>query len=233
MALYHVRMCDVPEGDRPRERLREYGPESLTDAELLAILLRVGSTGMNVIELARQLLHEFGGWRGLQRADFADVVGERGMGEAKAAQVKAALEVGRRLALLSPGTRMRISAPRDIVALMQVEMAHFDQEYLRVVCLDTKHYLQKITTVYKGSLNMSLVRVGEVFKEALRQNSASIIVVHNHPSGDPTPSTDDIVLTEQLVHAGRLLDVNVLDHMVIGHGRYASLREKGLGGFED
>ncbi len=233
MTLYHVRMRDVPEGDRPRERLREYGPESLSDTELLAILLRVGSSKLNVIELARQLLNEFGGWRGLQRADFADLVGEHSMGEAKTAQVKAALEIGRRLALLSPDERMRVSAPRDIAALMQVEMAHLDQEILRVVCLDTKHYLQKITTVYQGSLNMSLVRVGEIFKEAIRQNSASIIVVHNHPSGDPSPSTEDIAMTEQLVHAGRLLDVTVLDHMVIGHGRYTSLREKGLGGFED
>lgn len=232
MAEYHLRICEFPDNERPRERLRDYGPEALSDAELLAILLRVGVTGMNVVQLAQQLLVEHGGWRGLQRCSFQEMQGRRGMGEAKTAQLKAALEIGRRLAMLSFDERVQIRTPDDVAKLMQIEMGHLDQEHLRAICLDMKSRIQKIQTVYVGSLNTSHVRVGEIFKEAIRMNSASIIVVHNHPSGDPTPSSDDVQVTHHIVEAGRLLDIQVLDHLVIGQGRYVSLRERGLGGFD-
>ncbi len=230
-ASYHLRICEMPDHERPRERLRDYGPEALADAELLAILLRTGVSGLNVIQLAQHLLLEHGGWRGLQQASFHSLRDQHGMGEAKAAQLKAALEIGRRLAMLSFTERVQIRSPADVAQLMQVEMSHLDQEHLKVVCVDTKNRVLKIQTVYVGTLNAAGLRVGEVFKEALKLNSAAIIVVHNHPSGDPTPSSEDVQVTRHIVAAGRLLDIDVLDHLVIGHGRYVSLRERGLGGF--
>lgn len=229
IAEYRLRIRELPDTDRPRERLRDQGAAALSDAELLAILLRVGIEGMNAIQLAQQLLIEHQGWAGLQRAGFEQLAARRGMGEAKAAQLKATLEIGRRLLLTASESRPQIRSPTDAAQLMLIEMAHLDQEHLRTLCLDTKNRVQKVQTIYVGSLNSSIVRVGEVFKEALRINSAAIIVVHNHPSGDPTPSPEDVLVTRQIVEAGKLLDVEVLDHLVIGHGRFVSMRERGLG----
>jgi DNA repair protein RadC len=229
IAHYHVRIKELPVSEQPRERLRDYGPNALSDAELLAILLRVGVSGINVVQLAQKLLIEHGGWVGLQRLSFEELTKIHGMGEAKAAQVKAALEIGRRLLLAQPEQRPQITSPADVANLLMVEMAHLEQEHLRVVLLNTKNYVLKIETVYIGSINSSAVRIGEVFKTALKQNSAAIIVVHNHPSGDPTPSPEDVAVTRQLVEAGKLLDVDVLDHLVIGQGRWVSLRERRLG----
>lgn len=231
MTEYRLRIREFAEGDRPRERLRDHGPEALSDAELLAILLRVGVVGMNVVQLAQLLLHEYGGLRGIQRVSFQELQGRHGMGEAKTAQLKAALEIGRRMALLGVDERFQVKSPGDVAKLMQIEMAHLDQEHLRAICLDMKNRIQKIHTIYIGTVNSSQVRIGEVFKEGLKLNSVAIIVVHNHPSGDPTPSPDDVQVTREMVEAGRLLDVEVLDHLIIGHGRYVSLRERGLGGF--
>jgi len=229
MATTQACIKELPTGDQPRERLRNQGSAALADAELLAILLRVGVEGTNVVQLAQQLLIEYGGWPGLQRASFEDLQRRHGMGTAKTAQVKAALEIGRRLALSESSERFQIRSPADVARLMQIEMSHLDQEHLRVICVDTKNRILKTQTLYIGSLNSSLVRIGEIFKEAIRLNAAAIIVVHNHPSGDPTPSADDVLVTRQIVEAGRLLDIEVLDHLVIGHGRYVSMRERGLG----
>lgn len=229
MAEYHLRIKELLPSEQPRERLRDHGPAALSDAELLAILLRVGVAGTNVVQLAQQLLVERGGWPGLLRADYADLCRKHGVGEAKAATLKAALEIGRRLLLTEHEQRFKITSPADAASLLMLEMSHLDQEHLRTVLLDTKNQVQTICTVYIGSLNASLVRVGEVFKEALKRNSAALIVVHNHPSGDPTPSPEDVLVTRQIVQAGALLDVDVLDHLVIGQGRYVSLRERGLG----
>jgi DNA repair protein RadC len=229
LAEYRLRIRELPDSDRPRERLRDQGPAALSDAELLAILLRVGVEGINVVQLAQQLLVDHHGWSGLQRAGFEQLTALHGMGDAKTAQLKAALEIGRRLLLTSQESRPQIRSPTDAAQLMLIEMSHLDQEHLRVLCLDTKNRVQKIQTVYVGSLNSSIVRVGEVFKEALRLNSAALIVVHNHPSGDPTPSPEDVLVTRQIVEAGQLLEIEVLDHLVIGHGRFVSMRERGLG----
>ncbi len=228
-AEYRLRIRELPDTERPRERLRDQGAAALSDAELLAILLRVGVEGLNAVQLAQKLLLEHHGWAGLQRASFEEIAAHHGMGEAKAAQLKAALEIGRRLLLTSQESRPQIRSPTDAAQLMLVEMSHLDQEHLRVLCLDTKNRVQKVHTVYVGSLNSSIVRVGEVFKEALRINSAALIVVHNHPSGDPTPSPEDVLVTRQIVEAGKLLDVEVLDHLVIGQGRFVSMRERNLG----
>lgn len=228
MAEYHLRIKEMPTGEQPRERLRDYGPAALSDAELLAILLRVGVTGINVLQLSQQLLVQRGGWAGLMRTDYADLCKHHGLGEAKAATLKAALEIGRRLLLTSQEERFQIRSPADAANLLMVEMGHLDQEHLRTVLLDTKNRVQVISTVYIGSLNSALIRVGEVFKDAVRRNSAALIVVHNHPSGDPTPSSEDVLVTRQLIEAGKLLDIDVLDHLVIGQGRFVSMRERGL-----
>jgi DNA repair protein RadC len=221
---------ELPEHDRPRSRIQHAGGAALSDAELLAILLRdSGVEGMNAIELAQQLLVDHRGWAGLQRANFADLAVQRGMGQAKVAQIKAALEIGRRLLLTSDEQRLQIRSPADAEQLMLVEMGQLDQEHLRTICLDTKNRVQKIHTVYIGSLNSSLVRIGDLYKEAIRLNSAAVILVHNHPSGDPTPSPEDVLVTRQAVDAGKLLDIDCLDHLVIGQGRYVSMRERGLG----
>jgi DNA repair protein RadC len=229
MAEYHLRIKELPPSEQPRERLRDYGPAALSDAELLAILLRVGVAGTNVVQLAQQLLVEHGGWSGLLRIDYMDLCRCHGIGEAKAAALKAALEIGRRLLLTEHEQRFQIKSPTDAAALLMLEMSHLDQEHLRTVLLDTKNRVQSISTVYIGSLNASLIRVGEIFKAALKWNSAALIVVHNHPSGDPTPSPEDVLVTREIVSAGKLLDIDVLDHLVIGQGRFVSMRERGLG----
>jgi DNA repair protein RadC len=229
LAPYHIRMKELPASEQPRERLRDHGPHALSDAEILAILLRTGVTGINVVELARKLLIEHGGWAGLQRLSFEEITKMHGLGEAKAAQIKAALEIGRRLLLAQPEQRPQIASPSDVANLLMVEMSHLEQEHLRVVLLNTKNHVLKIPTVYIGSISSSAVRIGEVFKEALKLNAAHLIVVHNHPSGDPTPSPEDIAVTRHLIEAGTLLDVEVLDHLVIGQGRWVSLRERRLG----
>ena len=211
MENYFISVKNMPSGEQPRERLREYGSQALSDAELLAILLRVGVQGMNVIQLAQMLLREHGGWRGLQQIAFADLCKIHGMGEAKAAHIKAAIEIGRRLLLAAPEERLQITSPADVAGLLQLEMSHLDKEHLRTVILNTKNHVLKIETVTVGSLNSAGVRIAEVFREPIKLNAASIIVVHNHPSGDPTPSPDDVLITKQIIQAGQLLDIDVLD----------------------
>lgn len=223
------RITDLPESERPRERLRRLGPQALNTAELLAILLRVGVPGENAVQVGQRLLQKFGGLRGIQQASLAEVQGEHGLGEAKAAAIKAAIELGRRLMLEAPEERPVVNSPADAAALVQYEMAALEQEHLRVMLLNTRNQVLDIVELYHGSLNSSMVRIGEVFKPAVRQNAASVIVVHNHPSGDPTPSSDDAAVTRVIVEAGKLMDIEVLDHLVIGQGRFVSMKERGLG----
>ncbi len=222
---------DLDPSERPRERLLERGAEALSTTELLAILLRTGVAGLMVTDLARGLLQDYAGLAGLAAASPQEIALRHGLGPAKAAQLKAALEIGRRLMREELAERPKVSTPDDIAQLVQAEMAVLEQEHLRVVLLDTKNRVIAIRTLYVGSLNQSTVRVAEVFKAAIRENCASIAVVHNHPSGDPTPSPEDVRVTQDLVDAGRLLDVEVLDHVIIGRGRpaWVSLRQRGLG----
>jgi DNA repair protein RadC len=227
---YRATIREMPFGERPRERLRDAGPDSLSNGELLAILLRTGSARENVLQQAGRLLTTWGGLTGLARAGFAELCAEHGMGEAKACQVKAALELGRRLSVsLSAEERPQVSSPEQVAALVQTEMGLLSQESLRVILLNTKNHVVAIREVYKGSVNSAQVRVGEVFREAIRENCLSIIVAHNHPSGDPTPSPDDIAVTRDMIQAGNLLDIEVLDHIVIGGGRWISMKQKRLG----
>ncbi len=223
------RITDLEETERPRERLARIGPQVLSNAELIAILLRVGLPGENAVQVGHRLLKEFGGLPGLHRAAFAELCNQKGIGIAKAAQIKAAIELGCRLATAIPEERPAIHSPQDAADLLRYEMSALEQEELRVILLDTRNRVLSIVPVYRGSVNNSQVRVGELFKEAIRANATAIIVVHNHPSGDPTPSPEDVAVTRSIVQAGKLLDLNVLDHIVLGGGRYVSLKERGLG----
>ena len=223
------RITDLAANERPRERLAKQGAQALATAELLAILLRVGVTGENAIQMGQRLLSEFDGLTGLHRAPFEELCCQHGIGEAKAAQIKAAIELGRRMAVESPEERATINSPGDAAALVSYEMSALEQEHLRVILLDTRNHVLDVVEVYKGSINSSQVHVGELFKAAIRRNASALIVVHNHPSGDPTPSPDDVAVTRAILQAGKLLDVDVLDHMVIGQGSWVSMKERGLG----
>jgi DNA repair protein RadC len=225
----YLTIKELPPDGRPREKLKALGTGSLSDAELLAIILRVGTQGESVIDLSNRLLVTYGGLAGLSRVPFSELCAVHGLGEAKACQLKSALEMGRRLLLAQPEERLQVRSPADLAPILLLEMAPLDQETLRVVLLNTKNQVLKFCDVYHGSLNSSLVRIAEVFKEAVRVNAAAIIVAHNHPSGDPTPSPEDARVTEQIVAAGKLLEIEVLDHLVIGERTFVSLREKRLG----
>ncbi len=225
------RITDLAADDRPRERLEKLGAQALTNAELIAILLRVGVPGENAVQVGQRLLKKFGGISGLHRAPFEELLNEHGIGSAKAAQIKAAIELGRRLALEAPEERPAINSPADAAALVAYEMSALEQEHLRVFLLDTRNHLLDIVEVYKGSVNSAQIHIGEVFKAAIRRGAAAILVVHNHPSGDPTPSPDDVAVTRAIIQAGKLLNVEVLDHIVIGQGRWVSLKERGLASF--
>jgi DNA repair protein RadC len=226
---YHPTIMELPSNERPRERLLHYGANALSNAELLAIILRVGTLDANAVQVGQQLLAEFGGLGGLVRASNEQLETTKGVGPAKVAQLKAAMELGKRLLIESPDERPQIRSPADAANLVMSDMSYLEQEKLKVMLLDTKNRVLDTTEVYAGSLNTSLIRVGEIFKEAIRANCASIIVVHNHPSGDPTPSPEDVAVTKQMVEAGKLLDIEVLDHLIIGQLRFVSLKERGLG----
>ena len=222
------RISDMPADDKPRERLALQGPASLSNSELIAILLRVGVRGESAIQVGARLLNKYKGLRGLYRAPFNELQDEHGLGLAKTAQLKAAIELGRRLTIESPDDRVAISSPKDAADIVQYEMSILDQEQFRVMLLDRRNKVMEVNTLYVGSVSSSQIRIGEVFKEAVRKNSSSIIIVHNHPTGDPTPSPDDISVTRAIIQAGKILDIEVLDHLIIGAGKFTSMKEKGL-----
>ena len=229
-APYQPKLRDMPQGERPRERLRDFGPRYLSNAELIAILLRTGMKGENVLAMSTRLLSRFNGLDGLGRRSFAELCAERGLSEAKACQLMAALELGRRFISLAPEDRAVINSPQDAANLLQAEMAQLEQEHLKVLLLNTKNQVLSVQEIYVGNVNSSVARPAEIFRPAVRDNAPSIIVVHNHPSGDPTPSPEDVNITRELVAAGKLLSIDLLDHIVIGSGgRYVSLNERRLG----
>ncbi len=221
---------EMPTEERPRERLAHYGPRHLSNTELIAILLRTGSAGENVISQSNRLLSRFNGLRGLGKASFAELCAEKGLSEAKTCQILAALELGRRFVSLAPEERAVINCPEDVVNLLSAEMSGFEQEHLRVLLLNTRNEVMAVEEIYIGNVNSSVVRPAEVFRPGIRANATSIIVVHNHPSGDPTPSGADSAITRDLADAGKLLGMELLDHLVIGGGqRYVSMKEARLG----
>ena len=223
---YHATVHDLPTEERPRERLRNYGAQALSNAELLAIILRTGTMRDNVLELAGKLLAKYGGLGGLMRAEFGEFCGEYGLGEAKAAQLKAALEIGRRLGMMQADEKYQIKSPADAANLVMVEMTYLDHEQMRILILDTKNQVVENISRYQGTVNSSVLRAAEIFRPAITRNCPGVIICHNHPSGDPTPSPEDIAVTEQLVQAGRVLDIELVDHLVIGNHRFVSLKER-------
>ena len=217
---------ELPNAEKPVNRLIHYGAGALATDELLACVF--GQNGHGYAD-AQHLLSAFDGLPGLAQATIIELQTHPGIGPARAAQVKAALELGRRLLVAAPHERPLVRQPADAANLLMAEMSLLSQEHLRIVLLDTRNRVIAIPTVYIGSLNAASVRVGEVFREAIRANVAAIIIVHNHPSGDPTPSPEDVQVTRQIVEAGSLLNIDVLDHLVIGRQRFVSMKERGLG----
>ena len=226
---YATMIRDLPQGERPRERLRDLGPSYLSNADLIAILLRTGLEGESVLNLSLRLLSTFDGLAGLARVSYTELCSLKGISDAKACQLLAAFELGRRLVSLHPEDRVVIRSPQDVFNLLGAEMGLLDQEHLRVILLNTKNEVLGIQEVYKGNVNSSMIRVAEVLRPAIRENCPSIIIVHNHPSGDPTPSPEDILVTRQIRTSGELMDIELLDHVIVGNQRSASLKEMGLG----
>lgn len=223
-----VRISDFSEGERPRERLIKYGGEALSNAELLAILLRTGTKNENIIELCNRILGYCGNLNGLLNITFDELQSINGIKSAKAAQILAIAELSKRFRSYRSGDDIKITSPSDIVQYVMEEMKNLKQEILKVIMLSTKNIVVYEKNVFKGSLNSSIVHPREIYSEALKKNSASIIICHNHPSGDPTPSNEDLNITYRLKECGKILGVELLDHIIIGNGIYTSLKEKGV-----
>jgi len=219
---------EVPSDERPRERLALRGAGGLSSAELIGLLWGSGTRGRSAVDLAAEALARHDGLTGLARATDAELERLPGVGAAKAAQLTAAFELGRRLLADWPAARWTIRSPRDVADRLILQMGRLEREELRIVLLNTKNVVLRAVTVYQGNVSSSLVRVGELFRDAVRLNATGLILVHNHPSGDPTPSPDDLHLTAEALAAGRLLDIDVLDHLVIGHDAWVSMRDRGV-----
>ncbi|WP_114319289.1 RadC family protein [Desulfotruncus arcticus] len=213
---------------RPRERLLKEGPQLLSDIELLAIMLRTGSTGLSAVELATVLLGRFGGLKQLLDVSTEELSEFKGMGPAKVAQIRAALELGRRVAMATAWDRPTIKSPENAAALVMEEMRHLDREHFWALLLNTKNQVLSREIVSIGTLNSSAIHPRELYKAAIRRSAAGVILVHNHPSGDPTPSQQDIDVTKRLIEAGNIIGINVLDHLVIGDNKFVSFKARGL-----
>lgn len=216
----------LPPDIRPRERLGAQGPQVLSDAELVGVVLG-GRDGDLPLRLGQSVLVEFEGLGGLVGASIEEIAGVDGIGKAKAARVVASVEIGRRLAVLPPSARPRIAGPEDVLAVA-ADMRHLDREHFRALVLNTKHQLMRSIDVSIGSLTTSIVHPRELFRTVIRHNGAALVAVHNHPSGDVTPSTADIELTRRLAKAGELLGIELLDHVILGDGHFLSLKQQHL-----
>jgi len=221
------RIRDIVKDDQPRERLLIEGVSSLSNTELLAVLLRTGTKEESVLALAGRILHHFDGLRMLKDATVEELTNINGIGIAKAAQLIAAFELGRRMVRIEYKERYSIRSPEDCANYMMEEMRFLQQEHFVCLYLNTKNQVMHRQTVFIGSLNASIVHPREVFREAFRRSAASIICLHNHPSGDPAPSREDIEVTKRLAECGKIMGVDLLDHIIIGEHRFVSLKEKG------
>lgn len=228
-AEYHTIIKEMPEAERPRERLMYHGAEVLSNAELLAITLRVGSQNENAVSLAQRLLSRFEGLDGLAHASVAELCEVPGIGPAKATQLKAALELGKRMASYGEAMRLHIGCPDDAAPRFIAAIGGALQEHFCVLHLDNKNTVIRMPMVYLGNATSAVLRLSEIFREAVRDGAVKIIVAHNHPSGDLTPSPDDVSATRAIVSAGKLLDIEVLDHLIIGARGHLSLKARGLG----
>ena len=219
---------DLPAAERPRERLAVRGPGGLSAAELIAVVIGTGGGGRSAVGLAEEALARHASVAALARAGVAELAAIPGIGPAKAGRLAAAFELGRRSVADWPVGRWTIRTPRDVADRLQHEMGRLEREELRVLSLNAKNVVQRVSPVYVGNVSSSLVRVGELFRDAIRLDASGVVLVHNHPSGDPTPSPEDLHLTAEAIAAGRLLDLDVLDHVVIGHDAWVSLRDRGV-----
>lgn len=219
---------DLPQDERPRERLERHGAGSLSVTDLIAIILRTGNARTSAIQLAHQLFTRFGSLKNLAAASVAELSAINGIGLAKACQLKAAFELGRRLAASIDAPRPTITNPEDASTLVKEEMRLFREEHFYVLFLDTRNGVIAQEDITKGTLNASIVHPREVFNPAISRRAAAVIVVHNHPSGDPAPSKEDLALTARLKQAGDIIGIPLLDHLVIGDNRFVSLKERGL-----
>lgn len=227
---YLTAVREIPEEERPRERLARVGPEALSDGELLAILFRTGTRSMGAVALGNHMVAEFGGLRRLAHASLEELQQVKGLGRVKAVEIKAALELGKRLAAYRHPGRTRIRGAQDVAAMLMLELKDYEDERFKCLLLNTKNEVLKAVDVSRGGLDGTLAVPRDVFRMAVREAANAVIVCHNHPSGDPEPSRDDIALTKRLVEAGTVLGIRVLDHIVFGDGRVVSLAERGLMG---
>ncbi|MFA5880703.1 MAG: DNA repair protein RadC [Eubacteriales bacterium] len=225
---YRIRIKELPEDLRPRERLIRQGPEVLTVVELLAVLLRTGTSSMSALDLAALLLAKSGGLLGVTESSVEELCSIKGLGPAKAAQLKAAIELGRRLSAEVSGPRQLIRTPVDVHNLLKERMRYCDREHFLAVFLNTKHHVITVETISVGSLNSSLVHPRELFKNSIKRSAAALILVHNHPSGDPAPSIEDIEITRRLVEVGNIIGIQVLDHIIIGENGFVSMKDQGV-----
>lgn len=229
---YRLRMKDIPASERPYEKLEKYGAEHLSNAELLAVIIRTGSAEETSVSLAQRLLsicEGNGGIAYLHDLSVEELRKIKGIGRVKAVQIKAVMELSKRIsASIKNNNKVTIKSPADVGMLLMEEMRHLKKEVFKVILLNTKNHVIKYLNVSVGSLNASIVHPREVFSEAVRAGCSGMLLVHNHPSGDPEPSREDIETTHRLVNAGSILGIKVLDHIIIGDGRYISLREQGL-----
>ena len=225
---YTITIKEMPSDERPRERLEKYGASALSTAELLAIHFRTGTKERSAVGLGELLLSEFGGIKGVANASIVELIRVKGIGKVKAIEIAASVELGRRLAAHISVDRPFIKGPRDVEYLLMPEMRDQTKEIFKTLSLDSKNRLLKAETISVGTLSSSLAHPREVFRSAILANAASVIIVHNHPSGDPTPSQEDISVTKRLCEAGKLIGIEVLDHVILGDNRSVSLHEAGI-----
>ncbi len=220
---------DLPISERPRERLQKFGAEALSAQEILAVILGRGISGESVMVTAQRLLSQFGSLKGIADASLEELSKVRGIGLAKAAQIRAAFELASRLeGYQDSGKRETAKTPEDVVALVRSRLKGKKKEYFLALLLDTRNQLIRVAEISVGSLDSSIVHPREVFKEAVAASAASVIFAHNHPSGDPEASEDDLNLTKRLAEAGEIMGIDVLDHIIIGEEKYLSLKREGL-----
>lgn len=228
MDCYSIKIKDIPNNERPRERLLKYGEEVLSNQELLAIILRTGTKYESALDLAKRLITSYGGLTFIAKSSVYELSKVKGIGLAKACEIKACVEIGKRINSFKGNDRVKITSPEDVALLVIDEMRFLAKEHFRVIFLNTKNYVIQIKDVSIGSLNSSIVHPREVFLEAIKLSSASIILCHNHPSGDTTPSQEDINITKRLIEAGKIIGIEVLDHIIIGDVNYLSFKEKNI-----
>ncbi len=225
--IYPTAVRELPPEERPRERLSRLGPEALRDAELIAVLLRTGTREVGAVALAERVIHHFGGLRGLARVSLDELQQVKGLGAVKAIEIKAALELGKRLALHTEARKPRISSAEDVSALLMVRFKDCETEQFKALLLNTKNEVMKIVDVSSGGIDSTDALPRDVFRQAVRDGASAVIVCHNHPSGDPEPSREDTAITRRLAESAQLLGLRLLDHVVFGDGRYISLAERG------